>query len=93
MKRLGGNKGFSAVEIVLVIVVIGLIAAAAYVLYSRQNSGQTSTEPATASDVQAAPEQINDTNDLNAAEDALDANDPALSESDASQLDAELSEL
>lgn len=96
MKKQNLNKGFSAVEILIVLVVVGLIAAAAYVVYDRQNSdtdGTNTSESATAKDVQQPPAEINDTNDLKEAEAALDANDPALSEQDEAALDEELSNL
>jgi len=84
------QRGFSAVEVLVVLVIIGLLGGAGYYVYS-QRSNDTK-ESATATDVQAAPE-INDAEDLDTAEAALDANDPELSSGDLDKLDKELEDV
>lgn len=92
------QSGFSAVEIVIVVVAALIIGFLGYVFYNSQmnktasdDTSQTSNESATADDVDTAP-SIDSVEDLDEAEATLDKNDPAeSSSSDSSQLDSELS--
>lgn len=96
MPAFKSQPGFSLIEGVVVIAVILLTAAAAFYVYTNQtNENDDSTfqsQPAVADDVVDAPE-IRDTSDLEAAEKALEANDPALSQEDEAQLDKELADI
>lgn len=89
------NSGFSPVEILIVVVIVGVISLIGYTIYDRQQpksastSGQTSqTESAGNEDIPSAPE-INSTEDLTKAEKTLD-DTSVEGGSDSSQLDAEL---
>jgi len=98
MKRTS-QEGFSVVEASIVVLVVGVLGFAGYMVYSRQqnnnkpattsNSTQTAEESPTA-DVGSAPE-IKTTGDLTKAEGILDQTDPGSSDTDAGQLDGETS--
>ncbi|MEX1995370.1 MAG: hypothetical protein WD887_01170 [Candidatus Saccharimonadales bacterium] len=90
MKRF--QKGFSVVELLLIIVVVTGLAYVGYRVYDRQQTrnAAASEQSPTARDVSSAPE-IKKASDLDAASKLLDQNDPAVSNQDASQLDSELS--
>jgi prepilin-type N-terminal cleavage/methylation domain-containing protein len=94
------NKGYSLVEVLLVLVLVGAIAGAGYLLYQRQgsetpqaNTNTNQQESATADDVVEPPAEIKNADDLDAAEAALNANDPATSQSDEEKIEKELSAL
>lgn len=99
MKRQINQSGFSAVELIIILVVVSALGFAGYAFYNRQQDQkttdnsvqQTVEEPATASDVAPTPE-IKSINDLDNATAVLDQTDPSNSNSsDTSQLDSELS--
>lgn len=98
MKLRVNQSGFSAVELIIILVVVGALGFVGYTVYNRQQdnktdstSQQTKEESATASDVRSAPE-IRSTSDLDKASATLDQTDPGGSNNtDASQLDSELS--
>ena len=85
------QAGFSAFELVLVVVVLGVLAVGALrVMNSRNDSAQSSTS-VTKTGVTKAP-AVKQTKDLTTASNVLDQNDPATANaSDSKQLDAELS--
>lgn len=90
--------GFSAVETVIVILVLGLVGFAGYTVYDRSRDNEADDnataqhadeESATADDVSTAPE-IDSSADLDVAEAVLDQNDPDNSyDADAAQLDSQ----
>lgn len=67
------NKGFSVIELVIILVVVGLVGYMGYIFVSRQNSN-ANNQSAVATDVQGAP-QIKSTTDLTNAEKLLDSAD------------------
>jgi prepilin-type N-terminal cleavage/methylation domain-containing protein len=85
------NSGFSAVEILVVLVVVGIVGGLGYVFYNRMQGDTTpatqasTTQPMTTSDVPTAP-QITTVSDLDNAQQALDQSNVS-SSSDTSQLD------
>jgi len=95
------QKGFSVVEVVIVLVVVSVLGFAGYVVYDRQNNKtadstsnvQTGIEESpTANDVASPPSSINSTSDLDEAAAMLDNIDPGESNStDTAQLDSQLS--
>ena len=98
MSKFNNKAGFSAVELILVLVVIAIIGALGYVAYnsfyskSADDSSQVDEESPTASDVETAPE-INDSSDLDAALETLDQTDvEGGSTNDEQQLDSQVSE-
>jgi prepilin-type N-terminal cleavage/methylation domain-containing protein len=97
MKLRTNQSGFSAVEIVIVLVIVGAIGLVGYTVYNRQQdkatdgtSQQSAEQSPTATDVQSAPE-VKSTEDLDKAEAVLDATDPGSSNTDAGMLDSETS--
>lgn len=87
------QAGFSAVELVIVLVVVGVLATVGYMVYSRQQDNKTAnsgtSQSASAEDVPSAPE-IKSSSDLDKASATLD--DVNLDKNkDGSQLDSELS--
>ena len=97
MSTLDARKGFSVVEIVIILAVVGIIGALGYTVYKNQTAknstaDQTTSQAATASDVKSTP-AIKSTADLDTAAATLDQTDPNGSDtSDASQLDTQLSD-
>lgn len=87
-----GQKGFSVVELLIIIVVVTGLAYVGYRVYDRQTAknAASSEQSSEANDVSPAP-AIRQADDLDAASKLLDQNDPAVSNQDASQLDSELS--
>jgi Tfp pilus assembly protein FimT len=87
------QSGFSAAELVLILVVVGIIAVVGYVVYNRQPKTTTNV-PAQASqvsDVSSAP-TIATTSDLDKALQVLDQNNPgSANSSDTSQLNSQTS--
>lgn len=100
MKSRANQTGFSAVELVIVFVVLAVLGFVGYTVYSRQQdkktttnntSQQTNDEPAIANDVPSAPE-VNSASDLDKAASTLDQTDLNTSnDADVSKLDGELS--
>jgi prepilin-type N-terminal cleavage/methylation domain-containing protein len=98
MKLPKSQAGFSTIELVIVLVVVAALAFVGYTVYNRQqdkqtsnNTVQTAGESATANDVKPAPD-ITSTQDLDTADAVLSQTDPGGSNNtDASQLDRELS--
>lgn len=87
------NAGFSAVELVIILVVVSALAFVGYMVYSRQQADKAAdggtSQSAVANDVPAAPE-IESADDLDKASATLD--DINLDDNgDQSQLDSELS--
>lgn len=79
------QTGFSAVEMLVTLVVIAVLALVGYTVYSRgktnntatsNNSQQSNEESAIASDVKSAPD-INSAEDLDKAAAVLDETDPS----------------
>lgn len=92
MKLFKNSSGFSAVELLIVVAVVGVLGLAGYVVYNRQqvktaDSSYQNSQSNTASDVPSAP-AINSTDDLTKAEKTLDTVSADDSQND-SQLDAE----
>lgn len=89
------QKGFSIVEILLVVAVVGIIGFLGYTFYNNyqtetnKTSTADSSQSATASDVATAP-AVNSASDLDKAQAVLDQTNPG-SSTDASQLDSEVS--
>jgi Tfp pilus assembly protein PilV len=95
MKLKRNQIGFSAVELVIIAVIVTALAVVGYMVYSRQQDSKTTDtsqteQSATANDVSSAPE-INDGEDLDDATRVLDQNDPSASDADAQMLDNEVS--
>ena len=101
MKRSLNQAGFSAVEILMVVVVIGVIAGISLMVHSRGMGTSTTTSSASKTNgtagavkseatVSQAPAAINSTSDLDKAAATLDQNDPTPSNtSDSNQLDGQ----
>lgn len=86
---LRNQKGFSAVELFIIVLALAIVGFAGYMVYSRQQNNSASTsQSAEVTDVPAAPE-INDAADLDAAEATLDKTDTR-STADSAELDAQL---
>ncbi len=87
--------GFSAVELIIVVVIVSLLGYAGFTVYSRQqdkkanDTNQVAEQSAVADDVPSAPE-VNSTEDLTTAQNTL--NQTNLDDtSDSSRLDTEMS--
>ena len=94
MKIRTNQHGFSAVELVIALVIVAVLGFVGYTVYNRQNNKTATTQPttttSTASNVPSAP-IIDSAGDLDKASATLDQVDPASSNSsDSSQLDAQL---
>ncbi|HSX18257.1 MAG TPA: hypothetical protein VLE51_02810 [Candidatus Saccharimonadales bacterium] len=96
MSRSKNNLGFTVVETVLVLVIVGLVAFVGYKVYNTKNSTDqvasdtTSGSQLAAKNTSAAP-TINSTSDLDKAQKALDQNGtPTADGSDLSTLNGEL---
>lgn len=85
------QSGFSVIELAIAIVIVAIIGFAGYSVYHRQhNQSAVASQPATASDVPAAP-AVSSTSDLDKAAAALDQTDPGGSNNtDAAQLDSQI---
>lgn len=88
MSHLAHQKGFSIIEVAVIVVVIGIIGLLGYTFYANSLVDQPitataseSTQPSTASDVAATPE-VNSTADLDTAQSVMDATDLDASNSD-----------
>lgn len=96
MRLHSDQSGFSIVEIVIVLAVLGFIGLLGSMAYNRVHdsktaSGQSSAQSATANDVKPAP-AITSASDLDSAQATLDQTDPSTGNTtDAGQLDNELS--
>lgn len=91
MKLRFNQSGFSIVEILIVVVVLGLIGLISYNFYTKQSdttANSTTSQSATAEDVPAAPE-VTSTSDLDIASTMLDEADTS-SSSDSAELDSQL---
>jgi prepilin-type N-terminal cleavage/methylation domain-containing protein len=87
------QRGFSAVEVVIAVVVVAAIAGTGYLAYSRMqdsNKTPTASEQTTGGTTPSAPE-VNDDSDLDAASKALDETNVDASTTDSSELDTEVS--
>lgn len=84
------QKGFSAVEFVIIALVVAVVGFVGYTVYDRQQNDKAAStvESSQATDVPAAPE-IKNTDDLQAAEAVLDQTDTSNS-ADSSELDKQL---
>lgn len=86
------QSGFSAVELVIILVVAGALAFVGFTVYSRQQNNKpadsSTSQSAVANDVPSAPE-VKSTGDLDKASATLDSVNLDDS-SDSSQLDSEL---
>lgn len=87
------QSGFSVVELVIILLVVGALAFVGYMVYNRQQDDKTTVNDTSQSvatdDVPSAPE-IKTTGDLDKASATLDQVDVD-SNNDSSQLDSELS--
>lgn len=91
------QTGFSAVEFIIIVVVVAALALVGYTVYNRQNNKtatttdtQLASSETTANDVPSAP-AISSNSDLDKASAMLDKVDPGTSHSsDASRLDSQL---
>ena len=81
------QRGFAALEAILLVVVIAIVGFTAWTYYG--NTRQSANVPSATADVPSAP-QITTTNDLTAAEAALDQVDVDANASDSVLLDSEL---
>ena len=94
MKLRKNQAGFSAVELFLILVIVGALAFIGYAVYHRQKSAvDTSSGSAnsqsSAKDVSSAP-AVSTTSGLDKAATTIDQNDPATANtSDSSQLDSQ----
>jgi prepilin-type N-terminal cleavage/methylation domain-containing protein len=96
MKTQRNQRGFSAVELVIVIAVLAIVGLVGYRVISGRSTSTSTTKSAATSEnatasVSSAP-AIKSTSDLDKAQQTLDQNDPATSNaSDSNQLDSSLS--
>jgi prepilin-type N-terminal cleavage/methylation domain-containing protein len=97
MRLRTNQSGFSVVEVLVVVVVLGLVGFISYSFYNKQadtdkttdgSTSQSASQSATADDVPAAPE-LTSTDDLDTASAMLDESDTA-SSNDSTELDAQL---
>lgn len=94
MKKLSlrSSQGFSAIEAIIIIVIVAAIVAIGYVVFNRVNDNkEQTTSQTTGTDTPAAPD-INNSSDLDEADTTLDSTDVDAATSDSSELDTELSE-
>lgn len=86
------QRGFSAVEVVIAVVVVAAIGATGYLAYNRMsdaNKTPTASDQVEKGSTPSAP-TVKDTGDLDAASKSLDNTNVDASLSDSSDLDAEL---
>jgi Tfp pilus assembly protein FimT len=90
MSLRNNQDGFSAFELVLLIVVLAVLAVGALRVMNSQHGTTVSSNSVTTAGATKAP-AVKDTKDLTTAENVLDQNDPANSNSsDSKQLDSQL---
>ena len=90
------QTGFSAVELIIVVTVAGVLGIAGFTVYNKQQdekkaagTSQAGNQQARSTDDEPEAPEINSTGDLDKASAALDKTDTD-SDSDSSQLDSEL---
>ena len=97
MKTRKGSLGFTAVEGILIVVILALIGFVGYKVYSTRSSTDKITSETTTGSQQSAgpslvPGVINSVSDLDKAQQALDNSDTSSQDnSDTAQLDSQLS--
>ena len=88
------QKGFSAVEVLIVVLIVGVIGGAGYYIYAQNadDSVSSGSSQVADTDVPEAP-AINSAQDLNSAEQALDDTDLNASDADLQQLENDLADI
>lgn len=89
---LPNQRGFSAVEVILAVVIVAAIGATGYLAYDRMkdaNNTPSASQQAEDGTAPAAP-SVSDTNDLDKAAKTLDETNLDASVSDSAELDSEL---
>ena len=90
MKLRYNQAGFSAFELILLIVVLGVVAVGALRVMNSKHDTTAANTSVTTAGASKAP-AVKNTNDLTTAQNVLDNNDPAKTNaSDSQQLDAQL---
>jgi Tfp pilus assembly protein PilV len=86
------ERGFSAVEVVIAVLVIAGVVIAGWYMFNRMKdkNADTSTTSQQSSDSPAVAPEVSDTSDLDTANNALDNTDLNASTTDANELDTEL---
>ncbi len=85
------NKGFSIIEIIIVLVVIGVIAALGYVYMNRPTSQESASTQSVSTSAPEAP-QITSVKDLDKATSTVEEINLDTTDSDLSAIDSELSQ-
>lgn len=86
------QRGFSAVEVVIAVLVVAAVAGTGYLAYSRiQNNKSPAATEQTAEDTAQDAPTIDDASDLDRASQALDETDIDASTADSAELDGEVS--
>ena len=91
MSNLRLRHGFSAVEVVIVVAIVGLIAGAGYLVYSRQ-SDDKAADTNTSQSTEEVPE-IKSAEDLDTATQTVDETDVDTLDADLQELDSELADI
>lgn len=84
------EDGFSAVEWLLLLVILAIVALAGYKVYTSSNTTNNLNDQSASQQV-AQPATFNSTSDLTKAEEQLDQVNPDDNNADSAQLDSQLS--
>lgn len=87
-----GRRGFSAVELILIVAVVGVIGGAGYYVFSRQ-SNESAKEDNTSQTASDDVPEITSTEGLDAADQTLDDTDLDAMDAELDSLDAEIAEI
>lgn len=93
MRARTSQSGFSIIELIIALAILGVLVFVGYIVYDRQNdktadNRDTTSQSATKSDLPTAPE-VTSTSDLDKAATVLDQTDTSMDD-DSEELDAQL---